>query len=379
MQSPDTHHHSVPEKPKPEKPKRGPRSFVSVHPRLSVAVAAAFVLMFSVLEYRLLSGTHAASALISANSKSNCIYVGDATNGASLSSLSATEQTTGVKFNCLEASNSNVPGWTDWDTPWMDKAQAGLVPWVAASPSTRQLVIAQDLIPGPLEDRGNPLSWEQACGAGQYNSYSTTLARNLVTSGFGNSVIRLGFEMNGTWEVDSMGTTAQEMAAWKQCYVQEVNAMKAVAGANFLFDWNPNSCYINEPFAQYYPGDPYVDIIGLDQYDAFCTDNSPTAASPATFQQLEAEPGGLDAALAFAKQHGKPMSLPQWGIQFTSSGGFGDDPYYTSGMGAFVQNNNVAFQSYFDAGGNGALKLGPVYPLTLQAYKAAFASPAPKQ
>ncbi len=357
------------------KSKKTKWSFVTEYRWLSLSAAATFVLIFAAFGIRLLVGTHAAPALIGDDSKSNCIYVGDGTNGATMKALTDAQQLTGMTFNCLETTNANMPGWASWESPSFTKAQYGFTQWVAGSPSTRQLVIAQDLIPSSLQNLSNPLSWERSCDAGLYNTFATTFAQNLVAAGFGNSVIRLGYEMNGLGEPDSMGTTNQEMSAWAQCYAHEVTAMRAVAGAQFLFDWNPNSCYINEPFSQYYPGDSYVDIIGLDQYDAFCTANPPKAASDATFSQLEAEPGGLNAIETFAKQHGKPMSLPQWGDSVAVSGGFGDDPYYTSGIGAFVRNHDVAFQSYFDEGDNGILKLSSSYPLSLAAYKTDFASP----
>ena len=48
----------------------------------------------------------------------------------------------------------------------------------------------------------------QAGAGGAYDSYYKTLAQNLVSSGEGSSIIRLGWEFNGDWypvERDSDG------------------------------------------------------------------------------------------------------------------------------------------------------------------------------
>ena len=198
-----------------------------------------------------------------------------------------------------------------------------------------------DLIPSPLEDTSNPLSWEQACDAGNYDSYATTLGNNLVAAGLQDSVIRLGVEMNGPWEVDYVGSTTQEQNDWATCYANEVTAMRQAGGQHFLFDWNPNACTQSIPYANYYPGNQYVDMIGLDLYDQGC--NQPNTAL--TFSQLSSETYGLSAFETFAASQGKPLSLPEWGL--VSSPG-GDDPQYIQGIASAVNNGNFAFQEYFN-------------------------------
>ena len=43
--------------------------------------------------------------------------------------------------------------------------------------------------------------------------------------------------------------------------------MRGVPASHLLFDWNVNANYRNIPLADFYPGDSYVDIIGIDAYD----------------------------------------------------------------------------------------------------------------
>jgi len=211
------------------------------------------------------------------------------------------------------------------------------------------------------------LGWEQSCAAGDYNSNATELGTNLVAAGLQNSVIRLGWEMNGPWEPDFMGTTTQEQNLWAQCFANEVTGLRQAAGEHFLIDWNPNSCYQNVPFANYYPGNAYVDIMGLDQYDVGC--DAPTTAL--TFAQLANEPGGLASFEAFAKAQGKPMSVPEWGLASTPSG---DDPGYVDGIGSAVDNGDFAFQEYFDIVDGASMMLGSGTPLSVAAYQQYFAN-----
>ncbi|HUZ35742.1 MAG TPA: glycosyl hydrolase [Streptosporangiaceae bacterium] len=306
------------------------------------------------------------------DSKTNCIYLAG-TGSALMSSLRATERAAGVTYSCLETFIDNSPTWASWDSPWIDHSRYGFTSWIAAGPGPRELVISMNLIPDSEKDIGNPLGWETRCAAGQFNGYAATLARNLVAAGFGSSVIRLGKEMNGNWENDFMGTTAQEQKAWARCFAQEVTAMRSVAGSHFLFDWNVNACIENYPLSQWYPGNAYVDIIGVDIYDSFCSGQRPVP-SAAAFQQLAAEPDGLNAVQAFAAQLGKPMSIPEWGTDAAGDGGLGDDPYYVQGIGAYVHSNNVAFQAYFSPNHDGIIPLSYAYPNTLSAYRQSFAA-----
>ncbi len=235
--------------------------------------------------------------------------------------------------------------------------------------------MVMDLIPKAVSNNRNPLKWEQPCANGAYNGYATTLARNLVSYGAGNIVIRLGVEANGSWEADYVGTTSSEMSTWARCYDNEVAAMRAVPGTNFLFVWNPNICTGNIPLSKWYPGNSYVDIIGADAYDqdcqslktvaqegwqAFATDSSTRGSSSSDFPSLA-------NISAFAANHGKPMSFPEWGLMAGA-----DDPAYVTGLTQMFQANNFSFESYFDANDDGVAPLGSTIPLATAVYVKAF-------
>ena len=279
--------------------------------------------------------------------------------------LRQAERATGLTYNCLETFSDADPTWAAWSKPWLTNPAYGYVSWLAANPAKRQLILTQNLIPDSLA--GDP-DWAARCAGGAYDSYATQLARNLVKAGFGSSVIRLGPEMNGTWNAGSLGSTPASWKEWAQCFAHEVRAMRAVPGSHLLFDWNVNANYRSIPLADFYPGNAYVDIIGIDFYDT-SGEPLPAVGDPGRWEVLSRQPGSLTEVAAFAAAHHKPLSFPEWAT-VTSQG---DDAAYVTSMGAFIDRHDVAFQSWFDAGDNGILQLSPDQaPRSLHAYVKAF-------
>jgi hypothetical protein len=203
----------------------------------------------------------------------------------------------GITYNCMETFSDAMPVWSNWVSPWITSTTgAPFVAWVQADPTHHSLIDAQNLIPDSEESNPN---WTAECAAGDYNTYATQFAQNMVAVGLGYTVIRLAHEMNGTWYNDDLGTTQAQWTQWDECWDQEVTAMRAVSGAHFLFDWNVNSNYRDLPLADIYPGNAYVDIIGIDQYDGSGDSNLP-ASGTARWNYLENEADGLTTVKAFA-------------------------------------------------------------------------------
>jgi beta-mannanase len=224
------------------------------------------------------------------------------------------------------------------------------------------------LIPNDLADVNDPTKWEKSCAAGHFNAYARRLGANLVSAGLENSVIRLGSEMNGVWESDFIGTTKVEQKLWAKCFSNEVVSLRQTSGEHFLIDWNVNACTGDYPYANYYPGNSYVDIVGIDVYDVACR----TPFTKVTFSKLAEEQLGLDDLQSFAAAKHKPMSLPEWGLATVPAG---DDPAYINGVGSRVERGDFSFQTYFDGGGgpnSKALGLSSRTPLADSAYKKWF-------
>jgi beta-mannanase len=248
--------------------------------------------------------------------------------------------------------------------------------WLKANPA-HQAVVGIDLIPQSVSNNNkNPLTWEQACAAGSYDAHATALAENLVSYGAGSIVIRLGIEANGSWEADYVGSTAAEMRDWAKCYDNEVSTMRAVPGAHFLFVWNPNVCTANLPLNAWYPGNSYVDIIGIDAYDQDCSTQKTVsqegwaAYSTDSASNPKNDPNfpSLDNIEAFATANDKPLSFPEWGI----NSGKSDDSQYVTDMAQFFNNDKFSFESYFDTNDDGIAPLGSTIPNATAAYSQAF-------
>jgi hypothetical protein len=214
-----------------------------------------------------------------------------------------------------------------------------------------------------------------AAGAtGAYNSYFVTLAQTLVAAGEGNAYLRLGWEFDGNWYPSWDADTPAAEAQFAAYFDQIVTAMRTVAGEKFQFVWNPDvGAFIQSGYnvALAYPGNAYVNDIGLDAYDeTWVTPQTPTNAWNETTQPA------LTAARAFAAAQGKPIVICEWGIAFLSNGhGLGDDPLYINDFAAWMKDpaNNVAYESYFNFDGTSdSVLTGGTTPNSLAAFKADF-------
>lgn len=190
----------------------------------------------------------------------------------------------------------------------------------------------------PEDVRGVSL---QACARGAYDSYWREFGRVISSRGFGHSIIRLGWEFNGTW----YAWKASNPAVWATCWRQIVTAARATA-PGLRWDWNVNrgvSGGLADP-ARAYPGNAYVSMIGVDSYDSW-----PAATAKAGWQQQLDGPLGLSYWLKFAKAHGKLLSVPEWGNVATGTGSGGDDAAYVQDMRDFFAANaaDIAFECSF--------------------------------
>ena len=106
----------------------------------------------------------------------------------------------------------------------------------------------------------------QAGARGDYDEHFRQLAQRLVAAGQGGVVIRPGWEFNGGWY---RWSAASDPAAFRAYFRRIVTAMRSVQGGAFKFDWCPSLGQNSIPAADAYPGDAYVDYIGLDVYDQY--------------------------------------------------------------------------------------------------------------
>ncbi|MEU3858344.1 glycosyl hydrolase [Streptomyces sp. NPDC028722] len=167
--------------------------------------------------------------------------------------------------------------------------------------------------------------------AGAFDRHFRALAEQLVRLKVPDTVIVLGWEMNGTTYTHRCGPDPQ---AWKTYWNRIVTTMRAVPGQAFRFDFTPSRGRDAVPWTECYPGDGTVDIIGMDSYD------QPSGMS---FDQQVKEPFGLQRHVEFAKLHGKPISYPEWGL-FRN----GDNAEYMRRMLAWIDEHRPLYNALTD-------------------------------
>lgn len=201
----------------------------------------------------------------------------------------------------------------------------------------RQL-LASVRLPGPIAD-------------GAVNAFDddfAALAQRLIAIGHENAIVRIGWELNCTWMPWYAGS---DPTSFRKCWKNIVRAMRTATGQAFKFDWCVfvGQWMMGDPTLAY-PGDDFVDYIGVDIYDT----SGPTDAERVADWKAKANgAGGLDYWAAFAAVHGKRASLPEWGLCPAAIGGGGDSAYFIEKIAKWLELNNAAYASYFNADATG--------------------------
>ena len=155
-----------------------------------------------------------------------------------------------------------------------------------------------------------------------------------INGRFPTAYVRPGWEFNlkgsWAWTTDRIG---------EQVYVQRFQA--TVDGLRegcpeCQITWNPNTGQGGvEQAMKAWPGDSYVDVIGIDAYD--WGNEDPING-----------PGQLNDWAEAARKLGKPVSLPEWGAH--GKDGRGDNPKFVADVLAWAERNRdiVKMMSYFD-------------------------------
>jgi hypothetical protein len=180
---------------------------------------------------------------------------------------------------------------------------------------------------------------------GVYDDKWRDFGRMLVAKDRPAAILRLGWEFTGDYSPWA-GTHPE---TWKAYWRHIVDAVRE-SDPQALFDWNGtvNAQSIgHDPFTELWPGDDYVNFVGVDVYDS-----GPSRASDdAGWAKMLGGGLGLDDWYKFAKAHGKRLSIPEWGLNGSSSGG-GDNTYWMSHMLSWIQDHgpSLAYEAYFNEG-----------------------------
>ena len=269
------------------------------------------------------------------------VYVGN-----DPSSVTAFESWAGRPVDFL-AAHTGQASWSDWTSS---------IGWLADQFKNETATLTWSI---PMFADGGSLA-QGATGA--YDSHYLDAARTLAAKYAGEDKIyvRTGEEFNGTWMTWAAAGKEQDFIA---TYRHFVDAFRSVSD-KFVFEWNVNVGDYGMNPANAYPGDAYVDIIGMDfYYDTKWDNTDPLKA----WDTMVNRTYGLAWFEAFAAQHGKPTAYSEWGVNSDTAG-----PYIQKAHEWF-EAHNVLYQQYWnsDEAFAGELTDGK-YSHAASAYIAAF-------
>jgi Glycosyl hydrolase family 26 len=182
--------------------------------------------------------------------------------------ISQFEDETGVRLDLVDV-------YLDWNTPYANVshsvkhiARHGALPiltWEAQTVTTHDIIDGSRML--PLRD-GRRLS---------IDSYVAEFAKGACRSAAITHqpvLIRMLHEMNGNWFAWSVGyerdgKPVNDDASYKQAWVKLHDAFTSRCGDDVRFIWAVNHFSVGQgtSFMGTYPGDDYVDLVGIDGYN----------------------------------------------------------------------------------------------------------------
>lgn len=105
---------------------------------------------------------------------------------------------------------------------------------------------------------------------GKYDQYLNHLAESFNEYDF-PVLFRINNEMNGAWVLYSAFSVGKDADLYIECWRYIYNKFKNHDVDNLIYVWNPNELsfpnYAYNHYLSYYPGNEYVDIVGLTAYN----------------------------------------------------------------------------------------------------------------
>ena len=185
-----------------------------------------------------------------------------------------------------------------------------------------------------------------ACARGEHDQEWKDFGSLMVQKGRPNTIVRLGWEFNGTF----MPWWAEDTQTWIDCFRNAAMSIRST-DPQVVIDWTinahgtpANAC--GGVSTNCYPGDDVVDIVGIDDYDQY-----PSAATRRQFDQIARAPDGLTWIFNFARAHHKRFSVGEWGVAPGSGGNTtGENPSFIRWMHDWfaAHAHDMAYEAYFN-------------------------------
>jgi Glycosyl hydrolase family 26 len=174
--------------------------------------------------------------------------------------------------------------------------------------------------------------------AGDFDAYIKRWAK--AAASYGQPMqLRFAHEMNGTWYPWSVGLNGNSASDYRKAY-RHVHDLFIKAGAvNVQWVWSIDAAHKRpqglKNLKSYYPGDQYVDVVGVDGYNG-----GPTGATWDPPDQLFSE--AIDAATAVAPNR------PVWIYETGSGDARGDKAQWITDLFVYLERTPVAGLVWFN-------------------------------
>ena len=194
---------------------------------------------------------------------------------------------------------------------------------------------------------GGTAVW-QAAANGQFDYQHATAATSLASCSQ-QFILRLGWE----WNIVSFPWACMDvaLAANYIAYFRRIVDVFRARVPGITIDWCCNrGTKANAGVQNFYPGNDWVDFIGIDSYDWYPAILTQSAWDKDYNKTYLGGPKGIGSWLAFAIAQGKKMSIGEWGLIGGVADGGGDNPLFITNMLNFFQTNaaNIGYDSYFN-------------------------------
>lgn len=231
--------------------------------------------------------------------------------------------------------------------------------WVAAR-AGRRFSYSCPLLPGLDDpDLTHPQKYAKLA-AGDYDSHFTLLGQTFAGyPALHDTFVRLGWEFNGAawpWSVPPDDQTT--LNNYKTGFNRAAAALKA-ACPTLQIEWCPNCQldYTDRTFADMYPGNTWIDVIGIGAYDYYWPGGAPGwPGTPQTPDDLwrfirDGARGhnGLRDQVALARANGKQLAHTEWGVWDLDTAfafGGGDNPHFIDRIADWHEQHRYLYQVY---------------------------------
>lgn len=234
---------------------------------------------------------------------------------------------------------------------------------VKSKPERISIAIAP--LPKTLHAVTTPGVWALAA-SGAFDYYYAEWARRLQATGRTDVIVRVGWEINRKFPWFAGADPANYILTHRRIvyYLRLYNPTVSIEWCN-VKKGNQTGSVLD-----LYPGNDWVDIIGVDYYDVGPPLNDETIWNAQYMRLYKGGPWGIGAWLQFAKANGKPLACAEWGIRVGATPANIDNAFYIRKMFEFFSANAsyIAYENYFNQKAEHQLTPANVNPLASAEY-----------